>query len=90
MVGRKSGTTIWTDEIGPSWAHVSVANGVLYAGTLSASELYAYNAATGELLTTLPIPAPNVGGASIVDGMVFAPYGGLGGEGGVSAWRLRR
>jgi polyvinyl alcohol dehydrogenase (cytochrome) len=84
------GTTVWSDEIGVSWSHVDVADGVLYASTQDAAEFYAYDAATGTRLATFALPDGNTsaGGAVVVDGWLYLPYGVTGSTGGVQAYRL--
>jgi outer membrane protein assembly factor BamB len=85
------GATVWSDEIGPSWSHVGIANGVVFASTQQAAEFYAYDAATGSRLATFALPegTTSAGGAVVVDGMLFLPYGVDGAQGGVQAYRLR-
>jgi outer membrane protein assembly factor BamB len=85
------GGTVWDDEIGRSWSHVGIANGVLYASTNEAAEFYAYDAATGARLATFALPegTTSAGGAVVVDGMLYLPYGVQGDKGGVQAYRLR-
>jgi outer membrane protein assembly factor BamB len=70
------GTIAWSDEIGQSWSSVTVANGMVFAGTLSASVLYAYDIQSGARLATLTVPAGTVmGGAAIDNGVIYVPYG---------------
>ncbi|HWP67261.1 MAG TPA: PQQ-binding-like beta-propeller repeat protein [Candidatus Limnocylindria bacterium] len=85
------GATVWTDEIGPSWSHVGLANGVLYAATEAAPEFYAYDAQTGTRLATFTLPegTTSAGGPIVVDGTLYLPYGVDGNQGGVQAYRLR-
>ena len=85
------GTTNWSDQIGGSWGDAAVVNGVLYVGTQAAGEFYAYDAASGVRLHTIPVPAGTVtGGAAVDNGVLFVPYGtALGsGGGGVIAFEL--
>ncbi len=88
-----TGATLWQDEIGRSWSHVAVANGVVYAGTQSTdpdtkeSWLYAYDAATGQRLATLTLPTASAARAAIVGDTVYVGYG-LANLGGVSAFSL--
>ena len=84
------GGTVWSDEIGKSWSHVGIANGVLYASTNEAAEFYAYDATTGARLATFALPegTTSAGGAVVVDGMLYLPYGVDGDKGGVLAYRL--
>ena len=58
---RSMGAKIWEAEIGRSYSHVGVANGIVYAGTRhqdanEASSLYAHDAVTGARLATFPLP----------------------------------
>jgi outer membrane protein assembly factor BamB len=76
-----TGDTVWEDEIGRSWSHVAVANGVVYAGTQTtddvtdASTYYAYDAATGARLATFPLPHASTARAAIVGDTVYVGYG---------------
>ncbi len=71
-----------------TWAHVALANGVLFVGA-TANVLEVYDAATGTLLNTLGgFSARVVGGASISDGTLYVPYGVTGNTGGVMAFAL--
>jgi polyvinyl alcohol dehydrogenase (cytochrome) len=85
------GATVWDDEIGLSWSHVGLANGVLYVSTEDAPAFYAYDAATGTRLATFTLPdgTTSAGGAIVVDGVLYLPYGVIGTKGGVQAYRLR-
>jgi polyvinyl alcohol dehydrogenase (cytochrome) len=89
-----TGGTVWSDQIGPSWSATTVANGVLYAGTQSAKEFYAYDAVTGVRLRTFVLPTlgtlpDNVsGGAAVVGDTLYVPYGVFGNKGGVLAYKL--
>lgn len=108
------GTGVWQQEIGESWSHVSVANGMVFAGTeetlrrcstdltqecemdaecmpgtcSDAGPLYIHDAASGTRLATLTLPANVAGGASIVDGTLYVPYGTFDVAGGVVAYAL--
>ncbi len=83
-----TGQTVWEDEIGRSWSHVAVVNGVLYAGTnqtgpdMAQSWLYAYDAASGRRLATLTLPLGSTARAAIDADSVYVGYG-LGGSGGI-------
>jgi outer membrane protein assembly factor BamB len=82
------GSVLWGAEIGPSWGHVTVANGVVFTGTNGQAVLLAYDAETGARLAELPLPAitsskPTVDGTSL-----FVGYGIFGGVGGVRAYIL--
>jgi outer membrane protein assembly factor BamB len=85
------GTGVWSDEIGKSWSHVGIANGVLYASTNAAAEFYAYDAITGDRLAVFALPegTTSAGGPIVVDGALYLPYGVDGNKGGVQAYRLR-
>ena len=82
------GSVLWTDEIGISWAHVSVANGVLFTGTNDEAAIYVYNAATGKRLDVLPLPDTTSSGPSIVSGEIYVGYGIFSSIGGVRAYEL--
>ncbi len=88
------GSVVWQDQIGASWGDSTVANGVLYVGTQSAPEYYAYDAATGVRLHTLGLPGlgtlPDTvaGGAAVVGDTIYVPYGVFGNKGGVVAFKL--
>ena len=87
-----TGATVWEEEIGRSWSHVGVANGIVFAGTQStdgdsdASWLYAHDVASGARLATFPLPQSSTA-RTIVDGNTA--YVGFGiGTGGVMALSL--
>jgi polyvinyl alcohol dehydrogenase (cytochrome) len=82
------GSMLWEDEIGVSFSGVGIANGLVAMGTLAASNVYVYDAATGVRLTTLAIPATTSAGPSIVDGTIYVGYGLGGATGGVAAFGL--
>ncbi len=82
------GHTVWEDDIGISWSHVTLANGLLFAGTQAANELYIYDALSGQRLRTIQMPATVVGGVTVVDGRIYVPYGLNSSAGGVQAWGL--
>ena len=87
-----TGQTVWSEEIGRSYSHVAVVNGIVWAGTedtddAGASWLYAHDAATGARLATIPLPK-NSAARVVVDGDdVYVGYG-VGAEGGVLALSL--
>jgi outer membrane protein assembly factor BamB len=89
--GEVDGATVWSDEIGKSWSHVGIANGVVYASTNGAAEFYAYDTNTGQRLATFQLPedTTSAGGPIVVDGWLYLPYGVQGNKGGVQAYRLR-
>jgi outer membrane protein assembly factor BamB len=86
-----NGATAWSDEIGRSWGHVRVENGVVYAGTGTffggARELYAYDAGNGTRLGTFPLPLASASRPLVGDNAVYVGYGLLGG-GGIRAFSL--
>lgn len=55
---------------------------------VEASPYYVYDARDGRRLTTLTLPANVAGGASIVDGTAYIPYGTFDIDGGVVAYAL--
>jgi polyvinyl alcohol dehydrogenase (cytochrome) len=86
------GSTVWserTDEY--SWAHVGLANGLLFTGGPSAgAEFNILDAANGATLKNIEsgfLGAPT-GGPTVVDGTLFVPWGVFGGFGGVNAYAL--
>jgi cysteine-rich repeat protein len=89
-----TGDVLWAEEIGPSWSHVAVANGVVYAGTQDSddngSKLFAHDARDGTRLATFEIPAGSVARAAVLDDSVLVGYGSLlgPGSGGVRALSL--
>ena len=83
-----NGSTVWTDDIGASWGHVSHANGVLFTGSNGTNGLFVYEAATGRRIDVLPLPTFTSAGPAIVDGVVYAGYGVFGATGGVRAFDL--
>ena len=88
----KTGMILWQEEIGRSWSHVAVANGIVYAGTESNdpdtddSWLYAHDAATGARLATFSLPTNSAARAAITADSVYVGYG-VGG-GGIVAFSL--
>jgi outer membrane protein assembly factor BamB len=81
------GSTVWSDEIGRSWSSVSVANGVLYAGTQASPVLYSYDAKTGVRLGTYTLPANSASRGSVSAGHLYIGYG-VSAAGGVRAYRI--
>jgi outer membrane protein assembly factor BamB len=82
------GSTAWEDEIGVSFGAVGIGGGLVAMGTLSAANVYVYDATTGVRLKTLPIPTTTSSGPSIVDGTIYVGYGLGGSVGGVAAFGL--
>lgn len=98
-----TGAPVWseTEDIGPTFGSVSEAGGVVFVGSSGiaggASELLAFDAATGALLAQLPLPNLTSSAPAIVDGELFVGYGpslpqlfgfGQPGAGGVAAFEL--
>jgi outer membrane protein assembly factor BamB len=53
------GSLVWSDDVEPSWGDVTIANGVVFGGTQEGGNvLYAYDAATGEVLWKNRVNAP--------------------------------
>jgi len=82
------GSTAWEDEIGVSFGAVGIGGGLVAMGTLSAANVYVYDATTGVRLKTLPIPTTTSSGPSIVDGTIYVGYGLGGAVGCVAAFGL--
>jgi polyvinyl alcohol dehydrogenase (cytochrome) len=82
------GSTAWEDEIGGSFSGVGIGGGLVAMGTLSAANVYVYDATTGVRLKTLPIPSMTSAGPSIVDGTIYVGYGLGGPVGGLVAFGL--
>ena len=82
------GSTVWQDEIGLSWSGVGIGGGLVAMGTLSGSNVYVYDAATGVRLKTLTLPDTVTAGPSFVDGTMYVGYGLGGSAGGVAAFGL--
>lgn len=86
----EDGSTVATDNlsnIGQSWGDVTIANDLFYMGTNGAAAYYVYDQA-GDRVHTLTLPDISAGGAAVVDGEVFVPFGILGNLGGVRAYQL--
>lgn len=75
---------LWFDQIGASWGSMAVANGVLFVGTNTSAEFYAYAANSGTRLATFGVPNIVTSGASVVDGSVYVGYGFVGPGGGAA------
>jgi len=82
------GATAWSAQIGQSWAHIALANGLVFADNNDTPQLFVHDAATGARLRTLTLPDTSSSGPSIVNGMVYVGYGIFGATGGVSAFGL--
>lgn len=81
------GKVVWSDDIGRSWSSLTTHEGVLYAGTQTAAELYAYNVKTGARLATHPVPF-NVAAAPTVAGNTLVVAYGVREAGGVRAYEI--
>lgn len=97
------GATAWSQKFDRSWGHASVANGVMFIGDCGnnttckpacrdqecpVGSYYVIDAADGRIVKRFDTPAPVAGGAAIVDGVVYAPYGMFGEGGGVTAFAI--
>ena len=86
------GHILWQEEIGHSYSHVAVANGIVWAGTQDSDDaggswLYAHDAATGARLATFPLPNNSAARVAIDGDSVYVGYGVLS-DGGVLALSL--
>jgi hypothetical protein len=87
---------VWSDrEDVFSWADVGLANGLLYAGAgalTNPPKFHVYDAATGtllrEFLGPVEISDAVAGGPAIDEGVLYIPFGIIGGSGGVVAYSL--
>jgi outer membrane protein assembly factor BamB len=75
-----TGATVWEEEIGRSWAHAAVANGVVFAGTNdeaddASSWIYAHDAATGARLRTFDVPSTSTARAAVAGDTLVLAYG---------------
>lgn len=80
------GSDVWSEQIGESWGDVTVAGGVVYMGTIASGDFFAFDEATGSLLHTFSMPDGVAGGAAVLPGQLFVPYGIIGVAGGVTAF----
>jgi polyvinyl alcohol dehydrogenase (cytochrome) len=85
---RSTGEIVWqtADPQGaPDLASLTVANGVLYAGSMAhtGDQMYALDAANGSILWRYPAGGSVVGGPAVVDGTVYwgSGYARTGGAG---------
>lgn len=60
---------------------------MVYAGTQTAFEFYAYNTKSGARLGTYPLPANTAGYHTVYEGTLYVGYG-VGGIGGVRAYTI--
>lgn len=99
----EDGTTAWSQPFRRTWGDSAVANGLLFLGDCGnnatcnpscgsnpcpVGEFHVVDAADGRLMKTFSTPSAVAGGAAIVDGVVYAPYGLFGAVGGVTAYAV--
>jgi outer membrane protein assembly factor BamB len=86
-------TPVWSADFGPAGSGdgdqtprspISIANGVVYVGSYSGDTEYAFDAATGTQLWSVPLPSLGDVGTVIADGTVYVGAGG----GDITAWTL--
>lgn len=86
-------TPVWAANFGPNGATtgnqtprspISIANGVVYVSNYTGDTEYAFNAATGSELWTVPLPSWGNVGTVIADGMVYVSAA----NGTITAWAL--
>ncbi len=85
-------TPVWAAAFGPDGAGgnqtprspISIANGVVYVGNYTGDTEYAFNAASGTLLWTLPLPSWGNVGTLVANGMVYVSAA----DGTITAWAL--
>jgi len=97
------GVTEWAHPFEHTWGHASVASDIMFIGDCGNNTTcnpacnsrpcgsgfyYVVAARDGRTLKRLTTPAPVVGGAAIVDGVVYASYGLSGAVGGVTAYAV--
>ncbi|MET0343935.1 MAG: PQQ-binding-like beta-propeller repeat protein [Polyangiales bacterium] len=82
------GKIAWADDIGRSWSSLTVHDGVVYAGTQTAPELYAYNTRSGARLATYKLPFNTAAPGLVADDMLFIGYGVYFG-GGLRAFHIK-
>jgi outer membrane protein assembly factor BamB len=86
------GHIVWEEEIGRSYSHVAVVNGIVWATTndtddTGASWLYAHDAATGARLATFPLPKDSSARVAVEGDSIYVGYG-VGSDGGLLALSL--
>jgi outer membrane protein assembly factor BamB len=86
------GHILWEEEIGRSYSHVAVENGIVWATTNATDDdgsswLYAHDAATGARLATFPLPNTSSVRVAIEGDSVYVGYG-ITSAGGVIAFSL--
>lgn len=86
-------TPAWSANFGPNGngngdqtprSPISIANGVVYVGNYTGDTEYAFDAATGSQLWSVPLPSWGNVGTVIADGIVYVGAGG----GKITAWAL--
>jgi outer membrane protein assembly factor BamB len=97
------GATAWARPFDRTWGDTSLANGVLFIGDCGDNTIckpacndedclpgsyYVVDAADGRIVKRFSTPAAVAGGAAIVDGVVYAPYGLFGPAGGITAYAV--
>ncbi len=97
------GQTVWKQPFDWTWGDSSVANGIMFIGDCGnnttckpacdreecpAGSYFVIDAADGRVMKRFGVPAPVAGGAAIVGGVVYAPYGLSGRIGGVTAYAV--
>jgi outer membrane protein assembly factor BamB len=83
-------TPVWSAHFGPDGAQggethrspISIANGVVYVSNFAGDTEFAFNAATGAQLWTLPLPSWGRQGTVIVNGMAYISSD----DGTITAW----
>lgn len=92
-----AGTVLWMHDLegGTAFGGLAYANGVAYLG-LDNGDLYAFDAKSGNQLLKLTAPDAIAGGPSVVNGIVYVPWGynwtlreGAAGNGGLTAYGLK-
>ncbi len=86
-------TPVWSAQFGPAGtaqmpaprSPISIANGVVYVSNYTGDTEYAFNAATGAQLWTLPLPYYGRQGTVIANGMVYVSSW----DGTITAWAPR-
>ncbi len=83
-------TPVWSAQFGPAGtakmaaprSPISIANGVVYVSNYTGDTEYAFNAATGAQLWTLPLPYYGRQGTVIANGMIYVSSA----DGTITAW----
>jgi outer membrane protein assembly factor BamB len=85
-------TPVWSANFGPDGAlgppsqrsPITIANGVVYVSNFTGDTEYAFNAATGAQLWSVPLPSWGTTGTVVACGMVYVSSS----DGTISAWAL--